>query len=61
MGMSDHSAITFTISADQCRASLTKIKYQKLSAINTDICQQDILVFRQEDLESLSVDELVNH
>ena len=61
MGISDHSTMKFTISAARCRAALTKIKYRKLRAINADILRQDIPVFRPEDLESLSVDELVNH
>ena len=61
MGISDHSAIKFTISAVRCRAALTKIKYRKLRAINADILRRGIPVFRPEDLESLSVDQLVNH
>ena len=61
MGISDHSAIKFTISAARCRAALMKIKYRKLRAINADILRQDIPVLRPEDFESLSVDELVNH
>ena len=60
MGISDHSAIKFTISAARWRAVL-KVKYRKLRAINADIIRQDIHVLRLEDLESLSVDELVNH
>ena len=55
MGISDHSAIKFTISAVRCRAALTKIKYRKLRAINADILRRGIPVFRPEDLESLSV------
>ena len=61
IGISDHSAMKFTISAARCRAALTKVKYRKLCALNADIVRQDIPVLRLEDLESLSVNELVNH
>ena len=61
IGISDHSAMKFTISAARCRAALTKVKYRKLRALNADILRQDIPVLRLEDLESLSVDELVNN
>ena len=45
-------------SAARCRAARTKIKYQKLCAINADIFPQDIPVFRPEDIDTLSVDKL---
>ena len=52
LGISDHSAIQF-ISAARCYAARTKIKYQKLRAINADIFPQYIPVHLKSQVSSL--------
>ena len=60
MGLSDHYAVSYTLNICQQHTGMTNIKYRNFRTVNAVTFRQDIPVFRSEDLESLSVEQLVD-
>ena len=60
MGLSDHYAVSYTLNICQQHTGMTSIKYCNLRRVNAVTFRQDIPLFCSEDLESLSVDQLVD-
>ena len=59
MGLSDHSAVNFSINVVQRRTGLMKIRYRKTRAIDAEVFRRDIPLFRSNDLDALNVDNLL--
>ena len=60
MALSDHYAVSYTLNICQQHTGMTNIKYRNFRTVNAATFRQDIPVFRSEDLESLSIEQLVN-
>ena len=60
MRLSDHYAVSYTLNICQQHTGMTNFKYRNFCTVNAVTFRKDIPVFRSEDLESLSVDQLVD-